>query len=92
MVLQRKSSNKNTLAGMILICDTAEIIKRAQMDLVLARLEAAKWSISWASGSSVLTRYSIPIHALGYGKAHDPSPLWMLSNNTNGSYTFVKEW
>jgi hypothetical protein len=40
----------------------------------------------------VLTRYSIPIHALGYGKAHDPSPLWMLSNNTNGSYTFVKEW
>jgi hypothetical protein len=42
VVLQRKSSNKNTLAGMILICDTAESIKRAQMDLVLARLEAAK--------------------------------------------------
>ena len=74
VILQRKV--KNSLSGMILISDTADVIKRAQMDLVTARLDAA----------------NIPVHALGYGKAHDPSPLWMISNHTNGTYTFVKEW
>jgi len=74
VVLQRKV--KNPLAGMILISDTSDGIKRAQMDLVTARLDAAK----------------TPVHALGYGKSHDPSPLWMISNHTNGTYTFVKEW
>ena len=74
VVLQRKA--KNPLTGIILISDTSDTIKRAQMDLVTARLDAA----------------NTPVHALGYGKSHDPSPLWMLSNHTNGSYTFVKEW
>jgi hypothetical protein len=74
VVLQRKS--KNPLTGMILLSDTSDIIKRAQMELVTARLDAA----------------NVPVHCLGYGKSHDPSPLWMLSNHTHGTYTFVKEW
>ncbi|EIW66102.1 hypothetical protein TREMEDRAFT_35617 [Tremella mesenterica DSM 1558] len=74
VVLQRKT--KNPITGMILISDTSDIIKRAQMDLVAARLDAA----------------NVPVHSLGYGKSHDPSPLWMISNHTNGTYTFVKEW
>ncbi|KAK8844039.1 hypothetical protein IAR55_006833 [Kwoniella newhampshirensis] len=74
VVLQRKA--KNPLSGMVLISDTSDIIKRAQMDLVTARLDAA----------------NVPVHALGYGRSHDPSPLWMISNHTHGTYTFVKEW
>jgi hypothetical protein len=74
VVLQRKA--KNALTGMVLLSDTSDIIKRAQMELVTARLDAA----------------NVPVHCLGYGKAHDPSPLWMLSNHTHGTYTFVKEW
>ncbi|RSH95238.1 hypothetical protein EHS25_000324 [Saitozyma podzolica] len=74
VVLSRKA--KNPLTGIILISDTADVIKRAQMELVTARLEAAH----------------TPVHALGYGKTHDPSPLWMMSNHTHGTYTFVKEW
>jgi hypothetical protein len=35
---------------------------------------------------------SVPIHTLGYGKSHDPSSLWLLSNHTAGSYTFVKDF
>jgi hypothetical protein len=74
VVLQRKA--KNALTGMILLSDTSDVIKRAQMELVTARLDAA----------------NVPVHCLGYGKSHDPSPLWMLSNHTHGTYTFVKEW
>ena len=74
VVLQRKA--KNPLTGMVLISDTSDGIKRAQMDLVTARLDAA----------------NTPVHAVGYGQSHDPSPLWMISNHTNGTYTFVKEW
>ncbi|KAL1407629.1 hypothetical protein Q8F55_007062 [Vanrija albida] len=74
VILQRKV--KNPLCGFVLISDTAEQIKRSQMDLVTARLDAAK----------------VPVHTFGYGKAHDPSPLWMISNHTHGTYTFVKEW
>ncbi len=73
-VLQRQA--KNPLTGMILLSDTAEVVKRAQMDLVTARLDAA----------------NVPVHTIGYGKTHDPSPLWMISNHTHGTYTFVKEW
>lgn len=40
VVLQRK--NKNPLSGMILVSDAADSARRAQMDLVLARAEAAK--------------------------------------------------
>jgi hypothetical protein len=74
VVLQRKT--KNALTGMILLSDTCDVIKRAQMELVTARLDAA----------------NVPVHCLGYGKSHDPSPLWMLSNHTHGTYTFVKGW
>ncbi|WWC91194.1 uncharacterized protein L201_006136 [Kwoniella dendrophila CBS 6074] len=74
VVLQRKA--KNPVSGMILVSDTSDVIKRAQMDLVTARLDAA----------------NVPVHALGYGRSHDPSPLWMISNHTHGTYTFVKEW
>ena len=74
VVLQRKV--KNPLGGMILISDTSDAIKRAQMDLVTARLDAA----------------NLPVHAVGYGKGHDPSPLWMISNHTSGTYTYVREW
>ncbi|KAF8329534.1 Pleckstrin homology domain-containing protein [Cantharellus anzutake] len=74
VVLQRKS--KNPLSGLILVSDTADSTRRAQMDLVLARAEAA----------------NVPIHSFGYGKAHDPASLWLMSNHTNGTYTFVKDW
>jgi hypothetical protein len=61
---------------MVLISDASETTRRAQMDLVLARAEAA----------------SIPIHAFGYGRSHDPASLWLISNHTSGTYTFVKDW
>lgn len=40
MVLQRK--HKNPVSGLILVSDAADSTRRAQMDLVLARAEAAK--------------------------------------------------
>jgi hypothetical protein len=46
------------------------------MDLVLARAEAA----------------NVPIHSFGYGRSHDPASLWLMSNHTSGTYTFVKDW
>ena len=36
--------------------------------------------------------YSVPIHSFGYGKSHDPASLWLISNHTSGTYTFVKDW
>jgi hypothetical protein len=41
VVLQRKQ--KNSVSGMVLVSDAADSTRRAQMDLVLARAEAAKW-------------------------------------------------
>lgn len=73
-LLQRKS--KNPLAGMIVVNESSDSIKRSAMDLVLARAEAA----------------SIPVHTLGYGQNQDPSGLWLISSHTNGTYTFVKDW
>ena len=35
---------------------------------------------------------SLPIHSFGYGRSHDPASLWLMSNHTNGTYTFVKDW
>lgn len=61
---------------MVLVSDTAETTRRAQMDLVLARAEAA----------------NIPIHSFGYGRSHDPASLWLMSNHTMGTYTFVRDW
>jgi len=40
VVLQRKA--KNSVSGMILVSDASDSTRRAQMDLVLARAEAAK--------------------------------------------------
>ena len=74
VVLQRKS--RNPVTGMVLVSDAADSTRRAQMDLVLARAEAA----------------NVPIHAFGYGRAHDPASLWLMSNHTGGTYTFVKDW
>ncbi|KIM26212.1 hypothetical protein M408DRAFT_330761 [Serendipita vermifera MAFF 305830] len=74
VVLQRKQ--KNSVSGMILVSDAADSTRRAQMDLVLARAEAA----------------NVPIHSFGYGRSHDPASLWLISNHTSGTYTFVKDW
>jgi hypothetical protein len=74
VVLQRKA--RNPVSGMILISDAADTTRRAQMDLVLARAEAA----------------NMPIHSFGYGRSHDPASLWLVSNNTGGTYTFVRDW
>lgn len=73
-MLQRKS--RNPVAGMILVSDAADSTRRAQMDLVLARAEAA----------------NVPIHSFGYGRSHDPASLWLMSNHTGGTYTFVSDW
>ncbi|TFK39782.1 Pleckstrin homology domain-containing protein [Crucibulum laeve] len=74
VVLQRKA--KNPISGMILVSDASDSTRRAQMDLVLARAEAA----------------NVPIHSFGYGRSHDPASLWLMSNHTSGTYTFVKDW
>ena len=74
MVLQRKT--KNPIASMLLVSDASDSTRRAQMDLVLARAEAA----------------NVPIHSFGYGRSHDPASLWLMSNHTGGTYTFVKDW
>ncbi|KAG2756711.1 hypothetical protein P692DRAFT_201699145, partial [Suillus brevipes Sb2] len=73
-VLQRKS--RNPMSGMVLVSNAADSMRRAQMDLVLARAEAA----------------NVPIHSFGYGRSHDPASLWLMSNHTSGTYTFVKDW
>ncbi|KZV66290.1 hypothetical protein PENSPDRAFT_689085 [Peniophora sp. CONT] len=74
VVLQRKA--RNPVTGMVLVSDAADSTRRAQMDLVLARAEAA----------------NVPIHSFGYGRSHDPASLWLMSNHTSGTYTFVKDW
>lgn len=61
---------------MVLVSDASDSTRRAQMDLVLARAEAA----------------NVPIHSFGYGRSHDPASLWLMSNHTGGTYTFVKDW
>ncbi|GAA5826870.1 hypothetical protein JCM11251_002136 [Rhodosporidiobolus azoricus] len=74
IVLQRKA--RSALTGMVLLNDGRDGAQKAQMDLVMARAEAA----------------NVPIHAIGYGRSHDPSSLWLLSNHSGGSYLFVKEF
>ncbi|KAG9095970.1 hypothetical protein FS749_009344, partial [Ceratobasidium sp. UAMH 11750] len=73
-VLQRKQ--KNPISGMVLVCDAADSSRKPQMDLLMARTEAA----------------NLPIHSFGFGRSHDPGPLWLISNATGGSYTFVRDW
>jgi hypothetical protein len=68
--------SKNPTSGMVLVSDASDTTRRAQMDLVLARAEAG----------------NVPIHSFGYGRSHDPASLWLMSNHTGGTYTFVKDW
>lgn len=68
--------NKNPLSGVIVISEIAETFGRGHMDLVKARLDAA----------------SLPVHCIGYTKSHDPSALWVMTEHTKGTYTFVKDW
>ncbi|GAA97448.1 uncharacterized protein L969DRAFT_94495 [Mixia osmundae IAM 14324] len=74
VVMQRQV--KSPHSGIILINDGTDIAIGPQMDLALARTEAA----------------SLPIHTLGWGKSHEPTSLYLLSNSTGGSYTFVQDW
>lgn len=74
IVLQRQS--KSTTCGLILLNDGKDGAPKQQIDLVLARADAA----------------SVPIHSFGWGKSHDPSSLWLLSNHTKGTYTFVPDF
>lgn len=74
VVLGRRG--KNPCTSMILINDTPDGPVRGQMDLVMARAEAA----------------NVPIHCFGFTKSSNPSSLWLISNHTRGSYTFVREW
>ncbi|GAA5980718.1 hypothetical protein JCM10908_001749 [Rhodotorula pacifica] len=73
-VMQRKT--KSALTGFVLVNEGRDGAGKQQMDLIMARAEAA----------------NVPIHAIGYGRSHDPSSLWLLSNHTSGSYTFVKDF
>lgn len=73
-IMQRKA--KSALTGFVLVNEGRDGAGKQQMDLIMARAEAAK----------------VPIHAIGYGRSHDPSSLWLLSNHTAGSYTFVKDF
>lgn len=34
---------------------------------------------------------AISIHAIGWSRSHDPASLWLLSNYTSGTYTFVHD-
>ncbi|BEI85156.1 hypothetical protein CcaverHIS002_0505570 [Cutaneotrichosporon cavernicola] len=67
---------KNPLTGVLVVSDLPEPTSKSHMSMVNARLEAAK----------------IQMHTFGYGKAHEPSPLWAMTNQTSGTYTFVREW
>ncbi|SCV68743.1 BQ2448_864 [Microbotryum intermedium] len=67
---------KSALTGMLLMNDGKDGAQKQQMDLVMARAEAT----------------AVPIHTIGWGRSHDPSSLWLLSNHTGGSYTFVKDF
>jgi hypothetical protein len=69
-------TTKSALSGMLLMNDGRDGAQKQQMDLVMTRAEAA----------------NIPIHSIGWGGSHDPSSLWLLSNHTQGTFTFVKEY
>ncbi|KAJ7760554.1 Pleckstrin homology domain-containing protein [Mycena metata] len=56
------------------------------LDVVLQR--KAKNPVS----GMMLVLPNVPIHSFGYGRSHDPASLWLMSNHTSGTYTFVKDW
>ncbi|KAK4702603.1 hypothetical protein P7C70_g3619, partial [Phenoliferia sp. Uapishka_3] len=67
---------KSALTGIILMNDGKDGAQKQEMDLVMIRAEAA----------------NVPVHAIGWGRSHDPSSLWLLSNHTGGTYTFCREF
>lgn len=71
VMLQRRS--KNPVAGMIMVDNAPSAFRRAAMDSVLGRAEAA----------------GVPIHCFGVGAGHDPSSLWRIASQTLGTYTFI---
>ena len=68
--------SKSATSGMILLNDGKDGAQKQQIDLVMTRADASK----------------IPIHTFGWGRTHDPSSLWLLSNHTRGTYTFVRDY
>lgn len=69
-------TSKSATSGMIVLNDGRDGAQRQHIDLVLARTDAG----------------GVPIHTFGWGKSHDPSSLWLLSNHTRGTYTFVRDF
>lgn len=69
-------TSKSTTSGMIVLNDAKDGAQKQHIDLVLARTDAG----------------GVPIHTFGWGKTHDPSSLWLLSNHTKGTYTFVRDF
>jgi hypothetical protein len=67
---------KSATSGILLLNDGKDGAAKQQIDLTLVRADAA----------------AIPIHSFGWGKGHDPSSLWLLSNHTRGTYTFVRDF
>ncbi|EGG08888.1 uncharacterized protein MELLADRAFT_115926 [Melampsora larici-populina 98AG31] len=66
---------KNPLSGFLLLHDQRDTTTKPQMALVMTRAEAA----------------NVPVHTIGWGKVHNPSCLWQLSNHTGGTYTYVND-
>lgn len=69
-------TSRSATSGMIILNDGKDGAQRQHIDLVLARTDAG----------------GVPIHTFGWGKSHDPSSLWLLSNHTKGTYTFVRDF
>ncbi|KAH9814757.1 hypothetical protein DFH28DRAFT_1167595 [Melampsora americana] len=66
---------KNPLSGILLLHDQRDTTTKPQMALVMTRAEAA----------------NVPVHTIGWGKVHNPSCLWQLSNHTGGTYSYVND-
>ncbi|KAJ7890518.1 Pleckstrin homology domain-containing protein [Mycena olivaceomarginata] len=62
------ASPRIPVSGMMLVSDASDSTRRAQMDLVLARAEAA----------------NVPIHSFGYGRSHDPADWYDLRDCVAG--------
>lgn len=69
-------TSKNPLANIVLVDDCTTGPRRAAMDLVLGRAEAA----------------NAPVHCFGVGAAHDPSSLWLIASYTRGTFTYVRQF
>lgn len=87
---------KSALTGIVLMNDGKDGAQKQQMDLVKIRAEAAKCVLRSFYCLGCLTDhrlgYSVPIHCIGWGRSHDPSTLWLLSDHTGGTYTHCKEF